>query len=368
MTTNSDIVPPLEPTSASDAAEGTSPGASSEKPVLFIRMDRLGDLVLTMGADSVFPETEKSSEITSSVDWWIAPSTGFIADHAVPRRRVREMKLKIQNSEFKQLLKEVKARNYKTAVVFHAPWWVSVLLWLARIPNRVGVKSQWHTFLFLNKSVRQKRSLSEESEYEYNLKLVEAGLGLGEGTASRRPLELAIDSGWQTETLTDHGLTKHKYAVVHPGMSGSARNWPTSHYISWIGEAAKKETIVITGTASDESMLEPIRQALAGAGNIVWLDRKLSGPMLLHVLDGARVVLAPSTGVAHLAAALGRPVVGLYSPVKVQHPKRWGPQGPAVTVLVPDVECPGKKSCLGTQCELYDCMNRISLESVRAVW
>jgi ADP-heptose:LPS heptosyltransferase len=230
------------------------------------------------------------------------------------------------------------------------------------------VKSQWHTFLFLNKGVRQKRSLSEVSEYEYNLRLVEVGLGLAEGEISRRPLQMQIDPKWQDETLSDHGIARSKYSVVHPGMSGSARNWPTSQYISWIQEAARSEKIVITGTASDEPILEPIRQALAGTQNVVWLDGKLSEPMLLHVLAGARVVLAPSTGVAHLAASLGRPVIGIYSPVKVQHPKRWGPQGNAVQVLVPDVECPGKKACLGTQCPQYDCMTQISLESVRAVW
>ena len=332
---------------------------SPEGPILFIRMDRIGDLVLTLAADSVFK---------SPVDWWIAPNAGFIADHAAPRRRVREMKIKVQYAEFKHLLRELKSRAYQSVFVFHAPWWVSPLLWLARIPNRVGVKSQWHTFLFLNKGVRQKRSLSELSEYEYNLRLVEAGLGLSEGEISREPLQLGIDSKWQDETLGDHGLVRGEYAVVHPGMAGSARNWPTSHYISWIQEAAQNEKIVITGTVSDEAILEPIRQALAGRQNIVWLEGKLSGPMLLHVLSGARVVLAPSTGVAHLAASLGRPVIGIYSPVKVQHPKRWGPQGAAVQVLVPDVECPGKKACLGTQCPQYDCMNRISLESVRSVW
>ncbi len=339
-----------------------------EGPVLFIRMDRVGDLVLTLGADSVFSEKLKSPLEPSPVDWWIAPNTGFIADHAAPRRRVREMNLKMQNGQFKQLLRELKSRQYKTVVVFHAPWWVSALLWFARIPNRVGVKSQWHTFLFLNKGVRQKRSLSEHGEYEYNLRLVEEGLGLQEGRISREPLELEIDPKWQEETLSDHGLEREKYAVVHPGMGGSARNWPSSHYISWIQEAAAKEKIVITGTQSDEAILEPIRQALAGNSGIIWLDRKLSGPMLLHVLHGARVVLAPSTGVAHLAASLGRKVIGLYSPVKVQHPTRWAPQGEKVEVLVPDVECPGKKACLGPQCQHYDCMNRISLESVRSAW
>lgn len=349
----------------------TTPQIPDDGPVLFIRMDRIGDLVLTLGADSIFSEklgTPASGAAPSPVDWWIAPNTGFIADHAVPRRRVREMGLKIQYRDFKHLLRELKVRAYKTAVVFHAPWWVSPLLWLARIPNRVGVKSQWHTFLFLNKGVRQKRSLSEVSEYEYNIRLVEEGLGLPEGRMSREPLRLAIDPKWQSETLQDHGLTHGDYAVVHPGMGGSARNWPISHYISWIQEAAKNEKIVITGTVSDESQLEPIRQALAGNKNVVWLDQKLSGPMLLHVLGGARIVLAPSTGVAHLAASLGQSVIGIYSPVKVQHPKRWGPQGAAVEVLVPDVECPGKKACLGPQCPHYDCMNRISLESVRSIW
>jgi heptosyltransferase I len=358
----------LDMTAKSPASEDTSEtisepalldGNASEGPILFIRMDRIGDLVLTLAADAVFK---------TPVDWWIAPNTGFIADHAAPRRRVREMKVKVQYAEFKHLLRELKSRAYKTTVVFHAPWWVSPLLWLARIPNRVGVKSQWHTFLFLNKGVRQKRSLSEFSELEYNLRLVEAGLGLAEGEVSREPLHLGVDPKWQAETLGDHGLSIRKYSVVHPGMAGSARNWPTSHYISWIQEAAQTEKIVITGTASDEAVLEPIRQALAGTKNVVWLEGKLSGPMLLHVLAGARVVLAPSTGVAHLAAALGTTVIGIYSPVKVQHPTRWGPQGEAVQVLVPDVECPGKKACLGAQCPQYDCMNRISLESVRSLW
>lgn len=363
MTANS------ETTETPSKSHSSAPASALEDgPVLFIRMDRVGDLVLTLGADSAFSENLKSPLDPSPVDWWIAPNMGFIADHAKPRRRVREMGLKTQNGQFKQLLRELKSRQYKTVVVFHAPWWVSALLWFARIPNRVGVKSQWHTFLFLNKGVRQKRSLSEHGEYEYNLRLVEEGLGFEEGRISREPLTLAIDPKWQEETLSDHGLEKGKYAVVHPGMGGSARNWPTSHYISWIQEAAGKEKIVITGTQSDEAILEPIRQALAGNSGIVWLDRKLSGPMLLHVLDGARVVLAPSTGVAHLAASLGKPVIGIYSPVKVQHPTRWGPQGENVQVLIPDVECPGKKACLGSQCPHFDCMNRISLESVRSVW
>lgn len=338
----------------------------ADGPILFVRMDRIGDLTLTLASDSVVGTS--ADKRTSTADWWISPNLGFIADHAEPRRRVREMPNKVSFADFRRIIREVRMRSYRAVVVFHAPWWVSPLLWLARIPVRIGVKSQWHTFLFLNKGVRQKRSLSEMSEFEYNVRLVEEGFGLASGEASREPLRLAIDAGWQTETLREHGLSKGKYSVVHPGMSGSARNWPTSHYISWIQEASQKETIVVTGSASDAEQLDPIRQALAGVARVIWLDTKLTGPQLLHVLDGARCILAPSTGIAHLGATLGRPVIGLYSPVKVQHPRRWGPVGKSVRVLVPEVECPGKKNCIGPQCPQYDCMNRISLDSVRKQW
>lgn len=333
-------------------------------PTLFVRVDRIGDLVLSLPADGQFGEIENEGE--RDVDWWTSEGLGFIGDHAVPRRRVREMKTKVRFQEFKTILREVKARKYQTAVVLHAPWWMSALLWLARVPNRIGPRSQWHSFLFLNKGVRQKRSLAETSEFEYNMRVMDT---LTDRPAiSRAPLKLQVDPEWKALTLHKFDLTDRKYSVVHPGMRGSARNWPTSHYISWIQEASKEETIVITGTATDESVLEPIRQALEGARGIVWLNGKLSGPQLLHVLDGARCVMAPSTGVAHLAASLGRPVIGLYSPVKVQHPTRWAPQGEAVQVLVPEVECPGKNACVGQTCPQYDCMNRISLESVRSLW
>jgi heptosyltransferase I len=333
-------------------------------PTLFVRMDRMGDLILSLPADGQFPELPDSGE--REVDWWISEGLGFIADHAIPRRRVREMKAKISFREFKGLLREVKSRKYHMVIILHAPWWVSAMMWLAQIPNRVGPRAQWHSFLFLNKGVRQKRSLSETSEFEYNLRVMDTLTDLP--TITREPLRLKLDPDWKAETLKSFQLQAGKYSVVHPGMGGSARNWPNSHYIAWIQEASSDETIVITGTLSDELILSPIKQALQGKRNVVWLDGKLSGSQLLHVLDGARCVLAPSTGVAHLAASLGRPTIGIYSPVKVQHPVRWSPQGESVQILLPEVECPGKKSCIGNSCPHFDCMNRISLEAVRSIW
>ena len=52
---------------------------------------------------------------------------------------------------------------------------------------------------------------------------------------------------------------------------------------------------------------------------------------LAAVLAGAEVVVAPNTGPAHLAAAVGTPVVSLFAPVVP--PERWAPYGVPVVLL-----------------------------------
>jgi ADP-heptose:LPS heptosyltransferase len=53
------------------------------------------------------------------------------------------------------------------------------------------------------------------------------------------------------------------------------------------------------------------------------------------VLSQARLVVVGSTGPMHLAAALGAPVVALFSPLPSHAPDRWGPLGDGHTVILP---------------------------------
>lgn len=64
---------------------------------------------------------------------------------------------------------------------------------------------------------------------------------------------------------------------------------------------------------------------------------RTSLPLLASVLAGADVVVAPNTGAAHLAAAVGTPVVSLFAPVVPA--ARWAPYG-VPTVLLGDQAAP----------------------------
>ena len=329
--------------------------AFSTERLLLVRMDRIGDLILTLPVDESLPNSETA--------WWIPRGLSFITQGATPQRNAREVGREISPSGFFYLLREVRKENYTAAIVFHAPWWVSLLLWLARIPLRGGVKSQWHSFLFLNRAIRQKRSQAEYSELEYNYRLVESIVGLKTGSLPRNTLRLTgLEDDARRKLLAAFSLKSGGYSVVHPGMGGSALNWPVENYEELIRTLLRTERIAITGTSADEPYLAPLRERLVGENGIVWLDGKLKGPELITILSAARTVIAPSTGVLHLSASTGQPTLGIFSPVRVQQPRRWGPQGAQTATLMPDVSCPGETRCLGDVCAYYPCMARVTTQ------
>ena len=332
--------------------------------VLMIRMDRMGDLILTLPADQGLRERG------INVDWWIPPNLSFIANNARPQRVCTELQKNLSLVTFIKLLRVLREKSYDAAVVFHAPWWVGLLLWYARVPVRVGVRSQWHSYLFFNRAVRQKRSRVEKSELQYNIDLAENGLKL----LPLIPISPLLRTGHQPLVLKAPvavpsvlSFQPRTYFVVHAGMGGSALNWPPAFYIKCIENLLRaSHNVVLTGTAADAPYITPIKQAFKDDRRVQALDGKLNGAELLSVLSYARAVLAPSTGVLHIAASLGAPTLGLFSPVHVQSIKRWGPQGPRAQAFAPDVECPGRLACLGQACPHFNCMERVTPDQISA--
>lgn len=291
--------------------------------VLFIRIDRMGDLVLTLPTDQL------ARQLGAEVDWWIPKGLSFVANASVPPRQTLEIPRKFALKQFMKLLLFLKRKNYDAAIVFHAPWWVTLLLFLSRIPIRCGNKSQWHSYLFLNRGLRQRRSQVAMHELDYNYQLAQLIFPIEPET---RHLELRAPSAIDSDK---RALLPHHYIVIHPGMGGSALNWPTDKYIELIKKVSHTSDVVITGTKSDAQYLEPIKKALHDLQRIHFLDGYLNGEQLLWVLGGASAVVAPSTGVLHLSASLGVPTLGIFSPIKVESVDRWGPKGSKVKAIAP---------------------------------
>ncbi len=324
---------------------------------LFLRLDKIGDLLATLPVDQLPWLKEKQIE----VKWVFAKGLGSIARIATPARDFFELDIRDSKKATAELIAHLRSEKPDVVVVFYAPWWVSYACWRAGVPLRVGRQSQWHSFLFFNRSLRQSRSKATQHEADYNRELVEFAFDQPAGATPFLKLEPVV----RRHLFEKHALRPGEFFVVHPGMAGSALNWPQSHYNILIEKLINAGTVVITGTPADDPYLTEIRPQWEKHDRIRWLQNQLSMEDLLSLLKSARGVVAPSTGVLHLAAAMDGPkVVGIYSPVKVHKATRWGPRGAQASELTPNVQCPATQKCWGERCSYFPCMEDVKVNEV----
>ncbi|MPY47024.1 glycosyltransferase family 9 protein, partial [Streptomyces phyllanthi] len=140
-----------------------------------------------------------------------------------------------------------------------------------------------------------------------------AGFALPPGDDGR----LHVESPPDTTRLTGAG----PYVVLHPGAAVPARAWtPERAARAVTALAAEGHRVVVTGGPGERDLTAKVAGDhgldLGGATDL----RQLAG-----VLAGARVAVTGNTGPAHLAAAVGTPVVSLFAPVVSA--ERWAPYG-----------------------------------------
>ncbi len=138
----------------------------TKKKVVCIRLDKIGDLICTLPVDQILDDSEYD------ITWIVQKGLGSVVVLGSKKRKYLELDKKDPGSASKILKKFLKEFKPDIAISFQGPWWVNFELFKARIPTRSGVYSQWHSFLFLNHGLRQKRSQALQHEFDYNKDLV----------------------------------------------------------------------------------------------------------------------------------------------------------------------------------------------------
>jgi heptosyltransferase I len=316
------------------------------KKVLLIRLDKIGDLICTLPADQILDTNQYD------VTWTVQKGMGRIVELGEKKRKYLELDKANPKESRIQFAEFLKKNNFDYAVSFQCPWWINYELFKHRIRHRIGVLSQWHSFLFLNEGLRQKRSLAVKHEFEYNLDLVQKITG--PISIDPKKILFKFRKPQSTATLEKFHLMPN-YVVVHPGMMGSALNWPQQKYIEYINRLlSENKIIVVTGTDSDEPYLDQIKKVFLNHPQVKWLQSKLNFNELLEILNYSEKIIAPSTGVAHIAASLDKEVHAIFSHIRVHHPLRWSPRGENVKIYLPKVANP-------EACDHTDCMTKIEL-------
>lgn len=158
------------------------------------------------------------------------------------------------------------------------------------------------------------------------------------------------------------GLPAGRYVVVHPGASVPARAWAPEANARLVARLAELGyQVVVTGSPSERTLCADVA---AGAPGVVDVSGTSGLAGLAEVLAGADAVVVGNTGPAHLAAAVGTPVVSIYAPTVPA--ARWHPwRVPHVLLGVQDITCAG---CRCRVCPIpgQPCIGTIEIDDVVA--
>lgn len=123
------------------------------------------------------------------------------------------------------------------------------------------------------------------------------------------------------------------YVVLHPGAAVPARAWPAPNFATTAGLLADEGVrVVVTGGRDERALTASVAAGAGrGTGGAIDLGGKTDLVTLAAVLGAGSALIAGNTGPAHLAAAVGTPVVSLFSPVVPAI--RWAPYGVAIELL-----------------------------------
>ncbi|HEY4096960.1 MAG TPA: glycosyltransferase family 9 protein [Baekduia sp.] len=148
-----------------------------------------------------------------------------------------------------------------------------------------------------------------------------------------------------------------RYVVVHPGASVPARAWAPERHAELVARlVADGREVVVTGAPAERALTA----AVAGS-RAVDLGGATTLAELAGVLAGADAVVVGNTGPAHLAAAVGTPVVSLFAPTVPA--ARWRPYGVAQELLHRPVTCAG---CRARECPVpgHPCLGGVPVDAV----
>jgi heptosyltransferase I len=171
---------------------------------------------------------------------------------------------------------------------------------------------------------KQKVELTATHVIEQGCELL--GVAVGE---TLRPAKVTLPIDPAAERWCDALLAGEapKFALIAPTAGWGAKQWPAERYGEVAAALAQAGFRVLVNASSpnDEAGLRVV-EASGGAVTLV----PCSIGQMIALVRRAGIVIAGDTGPLHLAAALERPVVGLFGPTD---PARNGPYGTNARVL-----------------------------------
>jgi heptosyltransferase I len=158
---------------------------------------------------------------------------------------------------------------------------------------------------------------------------------------------------------------KFNYAIVHMyagGINSYLKELDESQYIDLIKNILPFfDKVYLTGSKDDQEKIERIKKILNDK-KVVSIAGKIDLKGVIKLIAISKVVISVNTGIMHIAAAIGTPLIALHGPT---NPKRWGPLSKNAVIIKSALKC---SPCLNLGfeygCKTNNCMKAINVNEI----
>jgi lipopolysaccharide heptosyltransferase II len=321
----------------------TAAAWTDARNILCVRLDTIGDVLMTAPAIAALKRAKRGRRITLLTSRLGAQAARLVPDidevivYEAPW--VRATHGTPSSADDRRMISCLSEERFDGAVVFTVysqnPLPAAMLCHLSDIPLRLA-HCRENPYHLLTDWVREPEpEMLVRHEVERQLDLV-ASIGC-DPLDSQIALRIPEDARRRIARLLDeNGIDRGRpWTVLHAGASAESRRYPATGFAD-AGDALLFEhgwQVVLTGSKAEQPIIESVLGAMRAPA--ASLAGRLSLVELAALLEQAPILISNNTAPVHIASALGTPVVALYALTNPQHTPWRTPN----RVLYQDVPC-----------------------------
>jgi lipopolysaccharide heptosyltransferase II len=335
--------------------------------LLCIRLDTIGDVLMTTPAIRALKETHPNRRITlltssaGTATASLVPELDEVIVYDAPWLKATSSRID-SRPEYEMALR-LRHLQFDAAVIFtvysQSPLPSAFLCYLADIPLRLAHchENPYQLLTHWVKDPEPEKFVRHEVRRQLDLVATVGCLGVDERMSMRVPQPASCRV---QDILQKLGIDQERpWVIIHPGATAPSRRYPPEGFASVARRLVLDMGIqvIFTGTEPERELVKGIQTAMSAPSHS--LVGCLNLGEMAAIVAIAPVLIANNTGPVHIAAAVGTPVVDLYALTNPQHT----PWGVPHRVLFHDVPC---KYCYKSICPEghHHCLRLVTPESI----